>query len=407
MYSSPGQQYQSPGQQQYESLVPGSPGQQHYRSQGQQYTSAKLVHGSPGQHYQCPAQQYGPQGQQYVSVAAGSPGQHYQSQGQQAYTSTKPVPGSPGQHYESPGQHYQSQGQQAYTSTKPVGGSVHEQDAAMKPVTAGSAQPGSTGSPRPTHRKSTRSATAAQPYGTDGRTAAVMVSPERAYHHATSRGGAVRQLTSSPPSSVLHGPAPVTTRGPSGSHGPAMATATDQAPSVHRVASPPSSVLHGPATARGAAVLASDEKYPPVPTTFHGPYTQPSSQGGSPPPRTKAGGLVRYASPTFPPPTARGDAGAGVSVPSFLPPGGGAPRDATPLSAAGMSSVPGAVRRPASFVRALEISDELGASAAGVTASSRQPSSRQPLQQPQRAPALQPTAEDDERLYAPSYEIAV
>jgi len=185
------------------------------------------------------------------------------------------------------------------------------------------------------------------------------------------------------------------------------------------------------ATARGAAVLASDEKYPPVPTTCHGPYTQPSSQGGSsssPPPRTKAGGLARYASPTFPPPTARGDAGAGVSVPSFLPPGaaphrdaaagvsvpsflppgGGAPWDATPLSAAGMSSVPGAVRRPASFVRALEISDELGASAAGVTASSRQPSSRQPLQQPQqRAPALQPTAEDDERLYAPSYEIAV
>lgn len=301
----------------------------------------------------------------------------------------------------------------------------------MKPGTAGSAQPVSTGSPRPTHRKSTRSATATtQPYGTDGRTAAVMVSPERAYHHATSRGGAVRQRTSPPPSSDLHGPAPVTARGPSGSHGLAMATATDQAPSVHRVASPPSSVRHGPAmaTARGAAVLASDEKYPPVPTTCHGPYTQPSSQGGSPTPRTNAGGLARYASPTFPPPTARGDAGAGVSVPSFLPPGaaphrdaaagvsvpsllppgGGAPRDATPLSAAGMSSVPGAVRRPASFVRALEISDELGASAAGVTASSRQPSSRQPLQQPQqRAPALQPTAEDDERLYAPSYEIAV
>ena len=353
---------------------------------------------------------------QYASLVAGSPGQHYRS---------------PGQQYGSPGQHYQSPGEQAYTSTKPVGGSVHEQDAAMKPGTAGSAQPVSTGSPRPTHRKSTRSATAtaAQPYGTDRRTAAVMVSPERAYHHATSRGGAVRQLTSSPPSSDLHGPA--TARGPSGSHGPALATATDQAPSVHRVASPPSSVLHGPAPARGAAVLASDEKYPlaPVPTTCHGPpYTQPSSQGGSPPPRTNAGGLVRHASPTFPPPTARGDAGAGVSVPnflppgaaphrdaaagvsvpSFLPPGGGAPRDATPLSAAGMSSVPGAVRRPASFVRALEISDELGASAAGVTASSRQPSSRQPLQQPQqRAPALQPTAEDDERLYAPSYEIAV
>jgi len=136
----------------------------------------------------------------------------------------------------------------------------------------------------------------------------------------------------------------------------------------------------------GPTVLANEEKYPLMPLS-QSSYSQLPSQasaGGSPlPTRTKAGGLLRYGSPTFPPPTAR-DSG-----------------HSSPLSAAasGIQSIPGAVRRPVSFVRALEMSDQLAGAPTGRL--------QQPQQQLPHSSGLQPTAEEDERAYGSSYEIAV
>ena len=155
-------------------------------------------------------------------------------------------------------------------------------------------------------------------------------------------------------------------------------------PSSYRGEVPPSSYRgEVPAATKGgaAAVLASDEKYPLMPVS----HSQPSSQasaGNSPlPTRTKVTGLPRYGSPTFPPPTARD-----ANRPAPLS-----------IAASGVQSVPGAVRRPVSFVRALEMSDQLAGSPAG----------RPRLQQLARGDVLQPTAEEDERTYESSYEIAV
>jgi len=159
------------------------------------------------------------------------------------------------------------------------------------------------------------------------------------------------------------------------------------------VSSPPASyrgqVLG--ATKGGSAVLASDEKYPLMPAAAASSYSQPSSQastGGSPLlTRTKGPasvGLPRYGSPTFPPPTARDGS-----------------KSSAPLSvaASGVPSIPGAVRRPVSFVRALEMSDQL----AGAVPAGR------PRQQqvPPRGGGLQTTVEEEERPFGSSYEIAV
>lgn len=157
------------------------------------------------------------------------------------------------------------------------------------------------------------------------------------------------------------------------------------------IGSPPS-MYHGQvlgaSKGSGPTVLTNDEKYPLMPLS-QSSYSHPSSQasaGGSPlPTRTKVGGLLRYGSPTFPPPTARdSDHSAPLSIAS-----------------SGIQSVPGAVRRPVSFVRALEMSDQLS-----VTPSGRPPP-RQLQQQPARGGGLQPTAEEDERAYGSGYEIAV
>jgi len=155
------------------------------------------------------------------------------------------------------------------------------------------------------------------------------------------------------------------------------------------VGSPPSlyrGQVLGATKGSGPTVLANDEKYPLMPVS-QSSYSQPSSQasaGGSPlPTRTKAGGLLRYGSPTFPPPTARdSDRSAPLSV-----------------ATSGLQSMPGAVRRPVSFVRALEMSDQLAGAPTGRP--------RPPQQQPARGVGLQPTAEEDERAYGSSYEIAV
>lgn len=153
------------------------------------------------------------------------------------------------------------------------------------------------------------------------------------------------------------------------------------------VGSPPSSYrgqVLGPTKGGGSAVLASDEKYPlmlPSQVSYNQPTPQVSAGGSPLPTRTKAGGLPRYGSPTFPPPTAR-DTGR--------PP-------ALSVVASGVPNVPGAVRRPVSFVRALEMSDQLAGAPVGRP---------RPQQQP-RVGVLQPTAEEDERTYGSSYEIAV
>jgi len=185
---------------------------------------------------------------------------------------------------------------------------------------------------------------------TDGRSVG-LISPERSHacDHMSARSG-VRQ------------PAPLVGSPPSMYHGQGLGTAKGG----------------GSATA-----LASDEKYPPMLPPSHSSYSQPPSQtsaSGSPlPTRTKSGGLPRYGSPTFPPTTARE---AGHLAPLSV-------------AASGVQNVPGAVRRPVSFVRALEMSDQLAGSPAG-----------RPHQRP-RAGGLQPTSEEDERAYGSSYEIAV
>lgn len=154
---------------------------------------------------------------------------------------------------------------------------------------------------------------------------------------------------------------------------------------VRLISSPP----RGPIYKGGgvAAVLASDEKYPlmPAPAPNKTSYSQPSSQasgGGSPLlSRTRAGvGLPRYGSPTFPPPTERSTVLA--------------------VATSGVSNVPGAVRRPVSFVRALEMADQLGGSAPGAVAGGRSRTQ-------QRVGVLHTTAEEDDRTYGSSYEIAV
>jgi len=179
------------------------------------------------------------------------------------------------------------------------------------------------------------------------------------------------------------------------------------------VGSPPStyrsgSQVIGPAKGGTAAVLASDEKYPlmqpshaPPPThgppLSHGPtHGPPLSHGPLPslatadesplPSRTKAAvGLPRYGSPTFPPPTSReSNRPAPLSV-----------------AASGVQNVPGAVRRPISFVRALEMSDQLAGAPAG------RPRTQQGPRGGVGGGVLQPTTEEDERAYGSSYEIAV
>lgn len=153
-----------------------------------------------------------------------------------------------------------------------------------------------------------------------------------------------------------------------------------------RVGSPPTSYrgqVLGATKGRGPAVLASDEKYPLM-LPSQSSYSQPSSQasaGDSPLlTRTRAGGLPRYGSPTFPPTTSHG-ADRSLAV-----------------VASGVQNVPGAVRRPVSYVRSLEMSDQLAGAAAGRP---------RPPQQQARLGALQPTSEEEERAHGSSYEIAV
>ena len=232
-----------------------------------------------------------------------------------------------------------------YEADLPLGGSAHS----LRNQLVGQARPGSP------HQPPIASKSGSHVPRTDGRSAGLS-SPDRGavpppYDYSWSRGGRqVSPLVGSPPSSY-RGQVLGATRGGGG----------------------------------GPAVLASDEKYPLM-LPSQSSYSQPSSQasaGGSPlPARTKAGGLPRYGSPTFPPPTSRDvDRSAALSV-----------------AAAGVQNVPGAVRRPVSFVRALEMSDQLAGTPAG----------RPRTGQPQRAGVvLQPTTEEDERAYGSSYEIAV
>lgn len=128
-------------------------------------------------------------------------------------------------------------------------------------------------------------------------------------------------------------------------------------------ASPLPSPHRGMTKGSGPTVLANDEKYP---------LMLPSSQTSPLPARTKSSGLPRYGSPTFPP---------------------SATRDSD-LQAPLSSATSGAVRRPVSFVRALEASDQLVSTSSGRS-------------RPPRAGGLQATAEDEERVYGSSYEIAV
>jgi len=230
-----------------------------------------------------------------------------------------------------------------YEADVPLGGSAHS----LRNQMVGQVRPGS---PRQTQVSSKAGSHVPR---TDGRSVG-LTSPERStapppYDYSSSRG--VRQvspLVGSPPSSY---------RG---------------------------QVL-GATKGGGTAVLASDEKYPlmlPSQSSYSQPFSQASGAGSPLPTRTKGGGLPRYGSPTFPPPTSRNA------------------EQLAPLSvvASGVQNVPGAVRRPVSFVRALEMSDQLAGAPAG-----------RPRPQPQqsRVGVLQPPAEEDERAYGSSYEIAV
>lgn len=138
-------------------------------------------------------------------------------------------------------------------------------------------------------------------------------------------------------------------------------------PYKYKPASPVIASLHHDPGSSGQqieTVLASDERYPP-PTT-----TTPGYAGGG------RSGMPPYGSPTFPPST-------NESIPDVL-------------------NIPGAVRRPMSFVKALEMSDQLASAGAGL--SSRQ---RTPQFSPSTRLQHETIDEDDPSAFGSSYEIAV
>jgi len=162
-----------------------------------------------------------------------------------------------------------------------------------------------------------------------------------------------------------------------------------------RQMSPPTMYRGGTATA--AAVLASDEKYPLMQSATSGDNTartKPPAVASTRPPMVAAAGLPRYGSPTFPPPTARDVAAANRPIPLSV-------------AASGVHNVAGAVRRPVSFVRAVEQSDQLAVAARPPPGAARVAAGA----------VLQTTSELDERTaaasatassaYGSSYEIAV
>ena len=149
----------------------------------------------------------------------------------------------------------------------------------------------------------------------------------------------------------------------------------------------PSSSLHKPAPARVDKVLTSEDRYPEGVHVSRGVSSVPPATGTSTPvSRTAQSSMPRFGSPTFPPPTVRE---------------GNDPASVVPLSVAvaGVQNVPGAVRRPMSFVKALEMSDQLSGAPAGRSGV------RHNL--PTRSGGLQETVEEDERAFGSSYEIAV
>lgn len=162
-------------------------------------------------------------------------------------------------------------------------------------------------------------------------------------------------------------------------------------PVPHHQVGSPLAASRGPLpqqlTSRGATVLASDEKYPMLSDRIS--RSPPPSLSANNPTRTAPMGMPRYGSPTFPPSSQQPH------------------HDALPLSvaAAGVQNVPGAVRRPMSFVRALETSDQLAGS--GGAANTRQQRPFQVTAGGGRS-ALQVTVEEDERAqFGSNYEIAV
>lgn len=164
----------------------------------------------------------------------------------------------------------------------------------------------------------------------------------------------------------------------------------DYSPRLHdktlspRLGSPTASYAHKQPPSRVEAVLASDEKYPV------GAQSYVSRGSPAPGARTIPSSMPRYGSPTFPPPTTRD---------------GNDPASAVPLSvaAAGVQAVPGAVRRPMSFVRALEMSDQLTGAPAGRPGLRQHPSSGRSG----GGGGVQETIEEDERAFGSNYEIAV
>jgi len=151
----------------------------------------------------------------------------------------------------------------------------------------------------------------------------------------------------------------------------------------------PSSSLHKLAPVRVDTVLTSDDRYPDGVQAYVSrgvSSVSPPTGNSTPVVRTIPSNMPRYGSPTFPPTTVRE---------------GNQPTTVVPLSlaAAGVQNVPGAVRRPMSFVKALEMSDQLTGAPAG------QSGIRHNL--PTRSGGLQETVEEDERAFGSSYEIAV
>jgi len=184
---------------------------------------------------------------------------------------------------------------------------------------------------------------------------------------------------------------------------PAAAYEYASSRSGNRQMSPPTSYRGG------GPVLASDDRYPLMqsasvdnplsrtrPPTAVDTRPPTASTAGTRPSAVTAAGLPRYGSPTFPPPTSRDGAG-NRNVPLSV-------------AASGVHNVAGAVRRPVSFVRAVEQSEQL---AAGAVSQTRAELARAPLGGA-RVAVPQTTAELDERTantgssaYGSSYEIAV
>lgn len=154
-------------------------------------------------------------------------------------------------------------------------------------------------------------------------------------------------------------------------------------PMTPRLGSPMGQSPHKQVSSRGL-VLTNDEKYP---VSRGSPSLTKAADNVSPVARTIPMSMPRYGSPTFPPSTARDETGHTVDVPLSV-------------AAAGVQAVPGAVRRPMSFVRALEMSNQLTGAPSGRLGGTRQ----NPLT---RADGIQEAVEEDDRAFGSSYEIAV